>query len=118
MLYARREDATIQMGRKIGGYAIAASLILAFGAPGAGGSAMPARQSPSAQLADRVTACGVERWRVKIGTDPDARLVDQRHVVQTNIVRLRSMPPLPTLPRANRVRPVETTVWSVDAILI
>src|SRR5205085_6830110 len=62
--------------------------------------------------------CGVERWRVKVGLDPDARLVKQNVVVPTTIVHLRSLHPPATLPRLSRVRPVETTVWSVDAILL
>jgi hypothetical protein len=67
---------------------------------------------------DRVTACGVERWRVKVGLDPDARLVNQRVVVPTTIVHLRSLHPPVTLPRLSRVRPVETTVWTVEAVLL
>ena len=39
-------------------------------------------------------------------------------MVPTTIVRLRSLHPPATLPRTNRVRPVETTVWSVDAVLL
>src|SRR5205085_8032032 len=62
--------------------------------------------------------CGVERWRVKVGLDPDARLVKQNIVVATTIVHLRSLHPPATLPRLSRVRPVETTVWAVDAILL
>lgn len=66
----------------------------------------------------RVTACGVERWSVKTGTDPDARLVNQRAVTPTNIIHLRSLTPPAQLPLNARVRPVETTVWGLDAILV
>src|SRR5205085_5778364 len=62
--------------------------------------------------------CGVERWRVKVGLDPDARLVKQNIVVATTIVHLRSLHPPATLPRLSRVRPVETTVWAVEAVLL
>ncbi len=64
------------------------------------------------------TACGVERWSVKTGTDSDAHLVNQRAVTPTNIIHLRSLPPLAQLPVNSRVRPVETTVWGLDAILV
>jgi hypothetical protein len=59
---------------------------------------------------NRVTACGVERWAIKTGTDPDARLVNQKTIVSTTILHRRSLP-APAQPRLhNRVRPVETTV--------
>jgi hypothetical protein len=66
----------------------------------------------------RETGCGVERWSVKVGMDPDARLVDQRTAVPTNIVQLRALPAPASPPLNSRVRPVETTVWSLDAILL
>src|ERR671934_1901849 len=106
------------MQRTMVGYAITASMILALGVPAAHGSAAHTRLAHEADRADRVTACGVERWRVKVGLDPDARLVNQKVVVPTTIVHLRSLPPPATLPRLSRVRPVETTVWSVDATLL
>ncbi len=65
-----------------------------------------------------VSACGVERWSVKTGTDPDARLVNQRTVTPTNIIHLRSLQPPAQPPLNARVRPVETTVWGLDAILV
>src|SRR5207249_3244477 len=93
--------------RKMVGYAVTASLILALGVP-----------APQAGRTVRVTACGVERWAIKIGMDPDARLVNQTHVVQTNIVHLRSLPAPAYLPARSRLRPVETTVWALDAVLL
>lgn len=65
-----------------------------------------------------VGACGVERWAVKTGTDPDARRVNQQAVVPTSIFRLRRLMPPAVLPARIRIRPVETTVWAVDAILL
>src|SRR5213082_2646985 len=106
------------MQRKSRVRVIAAGLILALGEPAAPVLATPSRHAHDARPADRVGACGVERWSVKTGMDGDAHLVNQRHVVQTNIVRLRSLHPPATLPRSGRVQPVETTVWSVDAILL
>jgi hypothetical protein len=60
----------------------------------------------------------VERWAVKIGIDPDAHLVNEKVVVPTTIIRLRSLPAPRSLPAHSRLRPVETTVWALDAILL
>src|SRR2546421_1953953 len=107
------------MQRKTAVYPLtpAASVILALGVPAAHNMTAHTRPAHAVSHADRVTACGVERWRVKVGLDPDARLVKQNVVVPTTIVHLRSLRPPATLPRTNRLRPVETTVWSVDAVL-
>jgi hypothetical protein len=116
LLQARWEDTALQ--RKTAVYTLAVSLILALGIPAAHNVTAQTRPAHAAGHADRVTACGVERWRVKIGMDPDARLVKQNIVIPTTIVHLRSLRPPATLPRLSRVRPVETTVWAVDAILL
>jgi hypothetical protein len=50
--------------------------------------------------------------------DPGARLVNQKVAVPTNIIRLRSLPAPTYLPAHSRPRPVETTVWALDAILL
>jgi hypothetical protein len=60
----------------------------------------------------------VERWAVKTGMDPDARLVNQKVVLPTTIVHMRSLPAPAFLPLRSRLRPVETTVWALDAILL
>ena len=106
------------MHRKMAAYAVAASVILALGVPVPAASGTSTRHAPEAGRTDRVTACGVERWAVKTGMDPDARLVNQKVVVPTNIIRLRSLPAPSYLPSRSRLRPVETTVWAVDAILL
>src|SRR5690242_12867087 len=62
--------------------------------------------------------CGVERWNIKTGLDRDARQVDTRHVVATNIVQLRALTPPATLPTNARIRPVETTVYRLSALLL
>jgi hypothetical protein len=98
--------------------AIAASVILAPGVPAPHVSATSARHAHAAGPADRVTACGVERWAVKTGMDPDARLVKHKVVVPTTIVHMRSLPAPAYLPLRRRLRPVETTVWGLDAILL
>jgi Big-like domain-containing protein/lamin tail-like protein len=61
--------------------------------------------------------CGVERWSVKTGTDPDAALVDLDHPVPTTIAALRAIPAPVTPPDNARVTPTETTVYIVHATL-
>ena len=60
--------------------------------------------------------CGVERWPVKTGTDPDATSV-RRNIIPTSIANLRSIPAPRPLPQASRVAPVEETIFSVPATL-
>jgi hypothetical protein len=81
-------------------------------------AAMPTRRTHGDTHPPRVTACGVERWSIKTGTDPDARLVDLRTVAPTNISHLRALPAPAQPPLNQRVRPVETTVWGLDATLV
>jgi hypothetical protein len=50
--------------------------------------------------------------------DADAHLVNQHAVVHTTIGYLRSLPAPAQLPLRSRLRPVETTVWAVDAFLL
>jgi hypothetical protein len=61
--------------------------------------------------------CGVERWTVKTGTDPDATLVSLSSPTSTTIANLRSLPAPGTLPDNNRVQPAETTLWTLSATL-
>jgi hypothetical protein len=60
--------------------------------------------------------CGIDRWPVKTASDPDASLVS-RQVVPTTIAYLRSIPAPRPLPQANRIAPVEQTIYSVTATL-
>jgi hypothetical protein len=73
------------MQRKRTVYMLVASLILTLSVSLADNVTAHARPAHAAGHAERVTACGVERWRVKIGMDPDARLVKQSIVVPTSI---------------------------------
>ena len=59
--------------------------------------------------------CGVERWAVKTGTDPDAGSVDLSRVTSTTVAALTSIPEPGELPGNSRIRPTETTVFSVTA---
>ena len=66
---------------------------------------------------DANAGCGVERWNVKTGTDPDAKLVNLKQTDSTTIAKLISLP-AQLNPAANvRVKPYELTVYSVDAVL-
>jgi hypothetical protein len=79
--------------------------------------------SEAGSLVERVNAvppttqCGTERWSVKTGTDPDAHLVNLASVMPTTIQTMRSFVPPASLPANNRVPPVETTVFVLDATL-
>ena len=61
--------------------------------------------------------CGVERWSVKTGTDPDASAIN--FVTQsTTIATMRAWTPPSPIPANNRVAPFETAVWTVNANLL
>lgn len=65
-------------------------------------------------------SCGVERWSVKVGTDPDVNSIDLNNVVPTTIFDLGSIPaPIdpPGPPDNARVAPTETTVYQVNALM-
>jgi len=76
--------------------------------------------SPSPSPTPSPTAtpnCGVERWSVKTGTDPDAPSVN--FVSQsTTIATMRSWTPPSPIPSNNRVSPFETNVVTVSANLL
>ncbi|HZS08970.1 MAG TPA: lamin tail domain-containing protein [Blastocatellia bacterium] len=61
--------------------------------------------------------CGVERWSVKTGTDPDAAQVNLNNPTAATIADLIALP-APAVPPDNaRVAPAETTVFVVNATL-
>src|ERR1051326_8421431 len=62
--------------------------------------------------------CGVERWSVKTGTDPDASLVNLSSTSSTTIATMRSWTAPSPIPANNRVSPYETTVWTLTANLL
>lgn len=62
--------------------------------------------------------CGVERWSVKTGTDPDVHLVNINSPVVTTISYLRSLGTPSSLPANARVQPTETTAFVLDATLV
>src|SRR5258707_9469194 len=61
--------------------------------------------------------CGVERWSVKTGTDPDAGLVNLASTTSTTIATMRSWTAPSPIPANNRVSPFETTQWVLNATL-
>jgi hypothetical protein len=64
--------------------------------------------------------CGVERWSVKTGTDPDSQFVDLNNFTVTGIGDLGAIPAPadpPGPPLNQRIMPTETTVWVVNAMM-
>ncbi|MGZ4675285.1 MAG: hypothetical protein ACXVJ7_02160 [Acidimicrobiia bacterium] len=64
---------------------------------------------------EKTVHCGLERWDVKTGSDPDATKVDLGTAVPTTISKLNAIA-APKSPHT-RVQPVETTVYVVHATL-
>jgi hypothetical protein len=62
--------------------------------------------------------CGVERWSVKTGTDPDAGLVNLSSSTANTIATMRSWTAPNPIPSNNRVAPYETTQWVLNATLV
>lgn len=62
-------------------------------------------------------SCGVERWPVKTGTDPDAGQVDMTSSTPASVAQLAAIQPPASLPNDQRISPTETTSFTVDATL-
>lgn len=62
-------------------------------------------------------SCGVERWPVKTGTDPDAGQVDISSSTPASITQLAAIQPPVSLPNDQRISPTETTSFTIDATL-
>ncbi|MBC7473982.1 MAG: hypothetical protein H7263_06790 [Candidatus Sericytochromatia bacterium] len=63
--------------------------------------------------------CGVERWAVKTGTDPDASKINLKSIIPTTVEALNNLssPDPSTIKNFPRVSPTETTVFTIDATL-
>ena len=61
--------------------------------------------------------CGVERWSVKTGTDADVGLVNLNSSSNTTIAAMRAPAAPSPIPANNRVSPLETTQWVINATL-
>jgi hypothetical protein len=62
--------------------------------------------------------CTGERWPVKIGTDPDASLVNLSSTTATTIAALAAIATPSPLPDNGRIQPTETRVWVLNATLV
>lgn len=62
-------------------------------------------------------SCGVERWSVKTGTDPDAGQINLQSTTPTTIAALDAIPAPSSLPADSRISPTETTVYQISATL-
>lgn len=80
-------------------------------APGASPTPTPAPTPPPS------SACGVERWSVKTGTDSDAGSINLGSTTYTTVSAMDALPKPSSLPANNRIAPTETTVYSIDALL-
>ena len=63
-------------------------------------------------------SCGVFRWSVKTGTDADAGKVNLNATTPTTIATQTAITAPGSLPSNNRISPVETTIFSVDATMV
>ena len=63
-------------------------------------------------------SCGVERWSVKVGTDPDASLVNINATTSQSITYLRGITAPVSPPLNARVQPTEITNFVVNATLV
>lgn len=61
--------------------------------------------------------CGVERWSVKTGTDPDASLVNLSTYISTTIYNMLSSTKPASLPANNRISPRETNQYRITGTL-
>ena len=61
--------------------------------------------------------CGVERWSVKTGTDPDAPIVSLSTYISTNIYNMQSSTRPASLPANARVAPRETNQYRITGTL-
>jgi hypothetical protein len=69
------------------------------------------------QPASSTGTCGVDRWSVKTGTDPDAGLVDTSAATLTTIAYLDGLA-VPYTPSNGRAQPTETTMFQLQATLV
>jgi hypothetical protein len=72
---------------------------------------------PSAHAIPRQTACGVERWPVKVLADTDVASVNF-DAVQETVADLVALPAPDSLPGHNRIAPVELTTYALTANLV
>ena len=86
-------------------------VVTVIGAPASG------QAGQAADAGEPVGACGLERWAVKTGTDPDAGQIDLNTSTPTTVANLRIITPPSDLPALNRIKPTETSIFVVSAEL-
>jgi hypothetical protein len=69
------------------------------------------------ELEESLTGCGVERWSVKTGTDPDVGRVNFTPQ-DTTIAVLRALPMPSSLPPNARLAPTETTTFRLTNVTL
>jgi hypothetical protein len=79
---------------------------------------------PNSEIDDREALdarshCGTERWSIKTGTDADASLINlTAPPTLTTVGALTSLTPPNPIPPTHRVRPVETTTYTLSGALV
>lgn len=78
---------------------------------------------PSSDVDDREALdarshCGTERWSIKTGTDPDTSLINLSASPTLTTVGVHSLTPPNPIPPTHRVRPVETTAYTLSGVLV
>lgn len=69
------------------------------------------------ELGESVSGCGVERWSVKTGTDPDVATVNQVPMSSTISTLIGFRPPA-TLPPNNRINPQERETFRLQNVTL
>src|SRR5712692_409633 len=69
------------------------------------------------EATEAIGGCGVERWSVKTGTDPDVGSVSLTPI-PTTIAALTGIPAPHTLPANNRISPQERQVFTLRDITL
>lgn len=80
-------------------------------------SALPLAVLSLCAVVELHAACGVERWSVKTGTDPDAPLVNLSSYISSTIYNFHQSTKPSSLPANNRIAPRETTQYQLSATL-
>ena len=100
-------------------------LCLAIGSTSAFGLQRPVHVEPAGEHELLVAnpkassgSCGVERWSVKVGTDPDASLVNLNSTTSQTIAYLRGLTAPASPPLNSRVQPTEITDFVLNATLV
>lgn len=93
------------------------------GATAPGSSSESAGDSEATASAAGGTHCGVERWSVKTGTDPDAARINPAAIADTTVAQLVALnaghPQADAVLKAHarsRIAPVETTVYRLQHV--